>query len=333
MENCPEIVLFVTERDQPADGGRARSRRYVRRSMSAGGPSMARRVQGGIVQQTGQPGNIVELNCGGWQGHVRLVATRCDVRACERMSRQGQRLMEQSRRLFAGYAVMAMAVVARFIAVASGGPGGAHADRVIRHAAPRTEGPRDGQRQGQAHPRCQRSATRRRLVFPADQAAMGRGRGDGRGDGTVQRRDDRHAASAGRKGACPSCLLRSGGLRGPALGHGSREGHGQPSGQNAPPRPVPGAGIALTGLVTGPRRQDRAYATAVVPAPGPATATVPAWPAVRLAGRRAPAGYLVPGRNPVPLEYSIGYVTCTVADMMGRSGGWLAGCCSRSSTC
>jgi hypothetical protein len=128
---------------------------------------------------------------------------------------------------------------------------------------------------------------------------MGRGRGDSRGDGTVQRRDDRHAVSAGRKGACPGCLLRSGGLPGPALGHGSREGHGQPSGQNVPPHPGPGAGIALTGcLVTGPGRQGRAHATAVVPAPGPAAATVPAWPAVRHAGRRAPAGYLVPGRNP-----------------------------------
>jgi len=35
----------------------------------------------------------------------------------------------------------------------------------------------------------------------------------------------------------------------------------------------------------------------------------------------------------VPLEYSIGRVTCTVCRHDGRSGGWLAGCCSRSSTC
>jgi hypothetical protein len=129
---------------------------------------------------------------------------------------------------------------------------------------------------------------------------MGRGSGGCRGAGAMRRRDDCHAASASRKGACPGCLLRSGGLPGPALGHGSRESHGQPSGQNAPPHPVPGAGIAVTGcLVTGPSRQDRAHATAVVSAPGPAAATVPAWPAVRLAGRLAPAGCLVPGRNPV----------------------------------
>jgi hypothetical protein len=35
----------------------------------------------------------------------------------------------------------------------------------------------------------------------------------------------------------------------------------------------------------------------------------------------------------VPLEYSIGWVTCTVGRHDGRSGGWLAGCCSRSFTC
>jgi hypothetical protein len=39
------------------------------------------------------------------------------------------------------------------------------------------------------------------------------------------------------------------------------------------------------------------------------------------------------GAHPVPLEYSIGWVTCTVCRHDGRSGGWLAGCCSRSFTC
>jgi hypothetical protein len=36
---------------------------------------------------------------------------------------------------------------------------------------------------------------------------------------------------------------------------------------------------------------------------------------------------------PVPLEYSIGWVTCTVCRHGGSGGGWLAGCCSRSLTC
>jgi TetR/AcrR family transcriptional repressor of nem operon len=38
-------------------------------------------------------------------------------------------------------------------------------------------------------------------------------------------------------------------------------------------------------------------------------------------------------RDLVPLEYSIGWVTCTVCRHGGCSGGWLAGCCSRSLTC
>ena len=41
----------------------------------------------------------------------------------------------------------------------------------------------------------------------------------------------------------------------------------------------------------------------------------------------------VPPDQPVPLEYSIGWVTCTVCRHGGCNGGWLAGCCSRSLTC
>jgi hypothetical protein len=36
---------------------------------------------------------------------------------------------------------------------------------------------------------------------------------------------------------------------------------------------------------------------------------------------------------PVPLDYSIGCVTCAVCRQDDRRGGWLAGCSSRSSTC
>jgi hypothetical protein len=44
---------------------------------------------------------------------------------------------------------------------------------------------------------------------------------------------------------------------------------------------------------------------------------------------------LVPAdpRSPVPLDYSIGCVTCAVCRHGECSGGWLAGCCSRSFTC
>jgi len=37
--------------------------------------------------------------------------------------------------------------------------------------------------------------------------------------------------------------------------------------------------------------------------------------------------------SPVPLDYSIGCVTCAVCRYDRRRSGWLAGCCSRSFTC
>ena len=37
--------------------------------------------------------------------------------------------------------------------------------------------------------------------------------------------------------------------------------------------------------------------------------------------------------DPVPLEYSIGWANLHCCQHDGRSDGWLAGCCSRSSTC
>jgi hypothetical protein len=37
--------------------------------------------------------------------------------------------------------------------------------------------------------------------------------------------------------------------------------------------------------------------------------------------------------DPVSLEYSIEWLTCVIASRLGEGDGWLAGCCSSSSTC
>jgi hypothetical protein len=67
------------------------------------------------------------------------------------------------------------------------------------------------------------------------------------------------------------------------------------------------------------------------------------YPAERVGGavptRRLTSGVLrwygrsVGAWDPVPLEYSIVWLTCAVTCGLDANRGWLAGCCSRSSTC
>ena len=97
--------------------------------------------------------------------------------------------------------------------------------------------------------------------------------------------------------------------------------------------------VALWLVATGEARADRPSATACPPCRALRTARRRADPVRRPQGRAVGFGQWAgrPGdggcSDPVPLEYSIEWLTCAVASMTGRGDGWLAGCCSRSSTC